>query len=102
MTFEPFQNFFDKAARMHGMRRQIQAAEVCHQARKMIPEIFPGHSEAAANILPSHFKESLLVIKTTSPAWAQEVVMRKRKIIDELNARLGKNVVKELRTQISA
>ena len=102
MAFEPFQKFFDKAARTHGMKRQIQAAEVCHQARKAIPEIFEKLTEAPQNINPANYKDSILVINTTTPAWAQEVIMRKSKIIDELNTRLGKNVIKDLKTQISS
>lgn len=99
MSFEPFQNFMKRAAGHYGITREVEAAEICHQAKKLIPEIFK-QPQAEENIKAGHYKDSILTFRTASPAWSQEIVTRKYKIIDELNTRLGKKVIKDLRTQI--
>ncbi len=101
MAFESFQKFIPKAANHFGIATEMKAAEVCHHGRALIPQIFP-QPEAIENINAAHYKDSILTYKTTSPAWSQEIVTRKHKIIDELNTRLGKKVVSDLRTQISS
>ena len=100
MGFEPFQKFMDRAAGKYGMTRQIKAAEVCESFRKIIPELFKEPDTAARFVKPAHFKDGQLTISVDSPAWAQEVIMRKEKIIRSLNQKAGKQVIKSLRTQL--
>ena len=99
MSFEPFQKFFNRAASNYGMTRQIKAAEICESFRKLVPEVFKNLDSAARFIQPGYYKDGQLVINVDSPAWAQEVIMRKEKIIDELNKKAGYRVIKNLRTQ---
>ncbi len=101
MAFESFQKFIPKAASHFGITTEMKAAEICHHGRALIKDVFP-QPEAPDNIDAAHYKDSVLTYKTTSPAWSQEIVTRKHKIIDEMNTRLGKKVIKDLRTQISS
>jgi len=96
--FEPFQKFFDKAARNYGMKKAVDASHVCHVFRKIMPEIFTSE-KAKENISPASFQENYLLINVKSPAWAQEVMMKKALIIEKLNENIGKQMVKNLRTQ---
>ena len=98
--FEPFQQFVRKAANQYNMGRQMDAAKVCHDFRALIPELFGDNEALKENIKPASFKEKVLVINVTSPGWAQEVIIRKPKIIEEMNKKAGKEVIKNLRTQL--
>ncbi|MFH1284768.1 MAG: DciA family protein [Candidatus Peregrinibacteria bacterium] len=98
--FEPLQKFFLRAANRYGMTVPIEAAKVCHDFRALIPEIFPSGQSPEINISPAFFRENTLVINVSTPAWAEAVVMRKHKIIEEMNNKAGKRIISNLRTQI--
>ena len=98
--FEPFQNFITKAAGRFGISNEIKAADICQKFRTLIPEIFPDKESPEENIAPAFYKNSILVVNVASSAWAQEVVMRKEKIISEMNRKAGKEIIKNLRAQL--
>lgn len=99
--FEPFQNFLKKAVNHYGVAREINAAQVCHDFSKLIPVIFESFPDPAQYIKPAHYKDNTLTIHVASPAFAQEVIMRKPQIIHEMNKKAGKEIIKNLRTQLS-
>ena len=98
--FEPFQNFLKKAANKYGVATEIQAAKVCQDFRSLVPEIFPKIETPEKYISPAFFKNHTLTIDVENSAFAQEVIMRKPKIIEEMNRRAGKKIIKNLRTQL--
>ena len=100
MGFEPFQKFFTRAARNYGMTQQVRAAQICESFRKIIPELFNEPDTAARFIQPAYFKDGEITINVESPAWGQEVIMRKEKIIRRMNEKAGREVIKNLRTQL--
>jgi len=97
--FQHFQKFFDKAAQNYGVTRQIEAAKICHDFRKMIPDLF-NNEEAVNYIDACSYKEMELIINVENSAWAQEVVMKKTKIINDLNEKAGKKIINKLKTRI--
>ena len=101
MSFEPFQKFVSRSANIRGMDKVMNAANICHQFRKLVPEIFKDKEDPNAHIDAASFKNETLVVNVKNQGWGQEVVMRKEKIIRELNDRLGKEVIKRLRTQVN-
>lgn len=100
--FQPFQNFLPKAAQSYGVSKEVQAATLCQYLRTIIPQVFHNKPEADKNITPGFFRENYIVLNVSSPAWAQEVIMRKQKIIDEINKKAGREVIKNLRTQLDS
>jgi predicted nucleic acid-binding Zn ribbon protein len=98
--FEPFQNLMPKAANRFGISKEIQAAKVCHDFRILVLELFKGKESAEENIQPAHFTKNVLVINVKNQAWAQEVIMRKDKIIEEMNKKAGTQIIKNLRAQL--
>lgn len=98
--FEPFQKFINKAANKHGMTRQMEAASVCQNFRAILPELFEGKEQIENHIKPAYFKNSVLVVSVENQAWGQEVIMRKEKIIEEMNLKAGRKIIKNLRTQL--
>lgn len=51
----------------------------------------------ASNTTAETVEHGVLTIKTTNPAWRQELVFKKRDIIEKLNSKLGKNTIREIR-----
>lgn len=98
--FEPFQNFVPRAANRYGIAKEAKAAQVCHEFRAVLPEIFKDTPEIEQNIQPAHYKNGVLAINVTTPAWGQQVIMRKEKIIAEINKKAGEQVIKNLRTKL--
>lgn len=98
--FEPFQNFMTRAAAAYGVQTEVQAAEVCQKFRSLIPELFPGKESVEEYIEAGHFKKGVFVIKVDNMAWAQEIVVRKEKIIRAMNDKIGKEMIKNLRAEL--
>ncbi len=98
--FEPFQKFVDKAAGSYGIRTEMNAARVCRDFRLLIPEIFTNSENPQKHIDAAYYKDAILVINVENPGWAQEVIIRKEKIIEEMNNKAGRKIIKNLRTQI--
>ena len=51
----------------------------------------------AQNTNPDRVDHGVLIIKVKSPAWRQELVFEKQKILNKLNKKLGKNTIREIR-----
>lgn len=100
MTFEPLQKFIPRAISKYGISREMKAAKVCHDFRSLLPELFQNNADALFCIAPAHYQKDTLTINVSSPAWAQEIIMRKPKIIEEMNKKFGQEVIKNLRTQL--
>lgn len=98
--FEPFQKFIARAAVQYGVTKEMEAAKICQDFRSLMPELFKDRDEADTYISPANFKDSTLTLNVENPAWAQEVLMRKPKIIHEMNKKIGKQIIKNLKTQL--
>lgn len=99
--FEPFQKFFARTANHYGIATEIEAAQICHSFRELIPKLFKDEKSSVENITSASFKKKTLYVNVKNSAWAQEVIMRKEKIIEEMNAKAGKKVIENLLTHIS-
>ena len=75
----------------------MRAAKICHDFKTLTPELFPNFEDQVA---PAYYREGTLVINVKDSMLAQEVIMRKTKIIEEINKKAGKEVIKNLRTQL--
>ena len=51
----------------------------------------------ASNTTAETVEHGILTVKTTSPAWRQELVFKKQDIIQRLNTKLGNNTIREIR-----
>ncbi len=98
--FEPFTNYFTRAANRYGIAKEINAIKVCQDFKKLIPKIFKSKESAEEHISAAYFKNNVLVVNVDNSAWAQEVIMRKTEIIKEMNNEIGKEIIKNLRTKL--
>lgn len=98
--FEPLQSFIPRTANHYGIGKAMEAMKICNDFNSLIPTLFQGKEEPEKYISPAHFKNGTFIIDVDSPAWAQEVIMRKHKIIKEMNKKSGKEVIKNLHTEL--
>ena len=100
MSFQPFQNFLKRAANHYGIGKEMEAAKICQDFRVLMPEVLKGIPQADQYIQPAFYKNKTLVLNVLNPAWAQEIIIRRPKIIAEMNRRAGKEIVRNLYTQL--
>ncbi|MFA6917768.1 MAG: DUF721 domain-containing protein [Candidatus Gracilibacteria bacterium] len=98
--FSPFQQYIQKAADKYGISKELNAIKICNSFREIVPDLFEKIPQAKDYVTPAHYKNGALTVNVPSPAWAQEVIMRKEKIIDEMNSRAGRKVIRNLYTQL--
>ena len=98
--FEPFQKFLSRAASSYGVKKEITAIEICSRFSSIVPGLFEGKETAEKNIHPAYYKNSTLFVRAASPGWAQEIAMRKEKIIAEMNEKSGKKIINDLKILI--
>jgi len=101
MSFQPFQNYIKRAANRYGIGRELEAAQICQEFRSLMPELLKGIPQAEQYIQPAHYKNKTLVLNVLNPAWAQEIIIRRPKIIAAMNEKAGKEIVKNLYTQLN-
>lgn len=100
MTFYPFQDFLKRAANKYGISKEMEAAKICNDFRAIMPELLKGIPQADIYIQPAFYKNKTLVLNVLNPAWAQEIIIRRPKIIAEMNRKAGKEILKNLYTQL--
>ena len=98
--FESFTNYLGRAANRYGVSKEINAIVVCQKFQDLVPEIFKEKEAANQYISAAYYKNNVLVINVENSAWAQEVIMRKPKIIKEMNEKIGGELIKNLRTKL--
>ncbi len=49
------------------------------------------------NTEPISIEHGILIIKTTTPVWRQELQFQKKEIIEKLNKKLNKKLIKDIR-----
>ncbi len=111
--FEPFQNLIPKTVNSYGISKEAKAAVICHYFRSIIPKLFQNKKNIFCKkgedisflqikkyISPAYFKNNILVVNVENSSWAQEVIIRKSKIIDEINEKAGEKVIQDLKTQL--
>ena len=84
-----------KFLQRQGIKKQIEAVEVCKIADKILKEAF-GSKDAKAVF----FKNSTLQIKCSNSVLANEIQLRKERIRNEINEEVGKEIVKNILTKI--
>lgn len=88
----------------HPSSAHSQRPNVTHSPASIPPKLVTPASLARGPldqfISSGSFKDGLLTVDVASPAWAQEVLMRKPQILEALNRKAGFVIVKNLRTRI--
>ncbi|MBA7496105.1 hypothetical protein ES702_06703 [subsurface metagenome] len=85
-----------KVLQKQGIKKQVEAIEICKIADKILKEAFDNTDAKAA-----FFRNSTLQIKCPNSTLANEVQLRKERIRNEINEELGKELIKDIFTKIN-
>lgn len=97
--FSSFQNFLPKAAAKYGFQKQFKAIEICQEYRRIAKGLLPEKSDEET--FPKSYDHNTLTIGVINSSWAQQLMMQKHKIIEEINKKYGVNTVKNLKIQMA-
>lgn len=95
MNLINFQEEFEKIARQKGMGEVISSTVICHNARKVLSEVFP---EGEGRVVS--FQNGLLTINFSGSSALAQFNIVKEKFLNELNKILSKNSVTEVKAVI--
>lgn len=96
--FSPFQELLKKAINKHNMQHVVEGSMICAKFAEIKPAIFPEDTES--RLTAKHFKNNTLTIEVPDSVWANEVINRQAKIIAEVNAKYGEEVIKKIKTEL--
>lgn len=83
-------NSFSDNTKYQRLKKPLQAAKVCEEARK----------QAHARYEVISFRDGLLTIGIKNSSQAMEIQMQSQNIIEGINRELGKEMVKKIRYKI--
>jgi predicted nucleic acid-binding Zn ribbon protein len=98
--FLKLSDLLPKEASRRGMGNVITATQVCHEFRQLMPKWFTPEAEEYLDA--QYFKEGVLTVRVTSGIWSKAVLMRKTNIIRDMNAKMGGDIIRKIRTQLAA
>lgn len=98
--FKTIQSLMPKAATKMGIGKEFQAIQICVAADKILHEIYPQNGPY--KIRSKSFQKGLLTVSAPTSASSQDITMRKDHLIEMINHKMGRKVVKELRTMLSS
>lgn len=84
-----------KFLQKEGIKKQVEEVEIRKIADIILNEVFGNNSAKA-----SFFRNSTLQIKCSNSALANEIQLHKERIKNEINAKTGKEMVKDLLIRI--
>jgi len=51
----------------------------------------------AKNCAPEEVKHGTLIVRALTPVWRNEIAIKKKEILEKLNTKLGKKIIKDMR-----
>ncbi|MFA5128600.1 MAG: DUF721 domain-containing protein [Patescibacteria group bacterium] len=93
--FTPLKNILEKNIRQSGISHQVLAAQAIEKFNQILVEIFgPGVGRRARAM---YLRGKILTVGCLSSVVTQEIYLKRGKIMKELNRRLGREVVADLK-----
>lgn len=89
----PIKDILFKVVQQKGLKKQLESVEVVKIANHILKEAFNN------NIKASFFIKNTLWIQTSSPVLANEIFLNKERLKNEINKKIGKNLVKEIKVK---
>jgi len=97
--FEPLQKYFHRVAKNYGVSRELNASLVIFYAKQVFAELFKKIDPLSPQAFPATYSRGTITVKVKSSAWANEIIIHKEKIIDEMNKKIGKVIIKKIITK---
>ena len=88
---ESLKNAIKEAVEKAGIDTALKQENAVLLWGKTVGEVVGGVTEAIG------VERGVLVVKTSSPTWRQELHLQKKEIIDKVNKKIGSKAIKEIR-----
>ena len=88
---ETLKNAIKKAVIKTGIDKALKQESAVFFWREVVGETIAAVTKATS------VEKGVLIVKTNSPAWRQELHMQKKDIIDKINKKIGSKAIKEIR-----
>lgn len=88
-----FQSLFELAANRLGIGTEVKSIRICHEARKILAELLPGHGTDLEVI---SFQNGSLNLRASSSPLRQKLFTKKHLLQDALNHALGAKTVSKI------
>lgn len=90
------QNLLPKAAGSYNMTTTLKAINICREFRSLAKKHLPPNAETETT--PSYKEDTAtLTIGVKTPAWAQELNIKRHLILAELHQKFDPRAIKEIR-----
>lgn len=93
--FTDLRRHLNKKIKQLGIQDQVEAALVCEAWGKAVVSVFG--KEGSKNTKALFFKNNILTIQVKNSSWASELKMRQNKLLEEINKKLDKEIVKGIK-----
>jgi tRNA U54 and U55 pseudouridine synthase Pus10 len=95
-------SLFPKFLQKQGIKKQVEAVEICKIADRILKEAFcpPAGEVGNNNAKAAFFRNSTLQIKCSNSTLANEIQLQNENIKNEINKEMGKVIVKNILTKI--
>lgn len=95
MSFQPLKDDLAKRVQKAGISEEAEAAMVLERVITVLKRLFGD--DADKNMKPLYVKRGVLTVSCLSSVAAQELKLREREIVQEVNDHFGKQVVDRVR-----
>ncbi len=94
----PIKRSLEKSISRAGIERQIEAVRICKCWQEVIEIIFSKEISEKSRAIKFH--NSALIVAVLNPVFAQEFKFKEDEIVEEINKKIGRNVVKKIRFEM--
>lgn len=95
--FQPLHSLLTTSLKRKSVQEGIRAAVILDATREIIEALFPP--EAARGIIPKAVRREVLILAVRSAPLAQEIKLRSRAILSQLQERLNSTLVTRIRIE---
>lgn len=95
---QPLKNLLGDAVKRYGISKGVQAAVVSEEFIKICRELYG--KKVLDDIKHVSFRNGQLKIKCGQPAVAQNLIINRARIINEINQKIGNKAVADLRALV--
>lgn len=81
-----------------GIERQIEAVRICQYWQEVVEIIFSKEVSEKSQAIKFH--NGALIVAVLNPVFAQEFKFKEEEIIEEMNKKVGKCVVRKIRFEL--
>ena len=88
---EQLKSALNAALKQEGLDRAVHQSKALFMWEEVV-----GRT-VAKNCTPEEVKHGTLIVRALTPVWRNEIAIKKKEILEKLNTKLGKEIIKDMR-----